>query len=328
MRIVGCALTVLALSICADAAPETRLPWEQAQFFHDGVVRQYRYWVPDASESACAVLILLHDADENLQTVFDRSSAANRRWQQLAQSEGFILLVPNGTDLRTGKGRGQRLHWNDCRPNNERRHRSSVSDDVAFLREVIERVAREHHVDASRIYATGAGEGGLMAMRLAFEAPDIVAAVSSIHATLPFNTDCERSRVPVPMLLINSTQDSRFRWNGGNLGERHGLMMAVPRMRKLLIAYNWAREDEARHETRPDHDPADGCTVERMWVPGSERGADVCFYTIEGGGHALPSRVHGLSERDVARIGPQCRDIEMVDESWQFLRNYTLAADE
>ena len=49
----------------------------------------------------------------------------------------------------------------------------------------------------------------------------------------------------------------------------------------------------------------------------------MAFYTVNGGGHRLPSIAHG-DFFNPEENGPQNRDIEHTAEIWNFLENHTL----
>ena len=57
--------------------------------------------------------------------------------------------------------------------------------DVAYVRQILERLGTELALNRTRIYATGLSAGGGMAFQLALEAPDLVAAIAP-GAPLPF----------------------------------------------------------------------------------------------------------------------------------------------
>ena len=269
-------------------------------------------------------MVLFHDGGESMDSVFGKNATGLNRWKDLAETEGFYLVVPNGTDLKTGEGRGGRLYWNDCRPSTDWKNRRVETDDVSFVRKFLTDLKDSVDYDPSRVYATGVGEGGMMALRLAFEAPDVVAAVAAVNCSIPLNTNCKRSKKPVPMFLMNGTKDEVFPWIGGQIDGRDGLVASVPKMRVYLTGYNWVERDKQETRNLADKDSEDGCRVKRQFFPGTSVGADICLYTIEGGGHAIPSMKYPQSKGLTKKWGSQCRDLEMAVEAWHFMNGYTL----
>ena len=95
----------------------------------------------------------------------------------------------------------------ECRPLPPTPLRAQVSavDDVAYLREVINDLARRNEVDADRVYAWGHSLGGFMAHRLACDLADHIAAVVSVAGALSRNP-CTPSR-PVSILVYQADDD-------------------------------------------------------------------------------------------------------------------------
>jgi len=312
------------LSFCAVNAKPADPGWQNEQFFHESNLRQFRYYVPTEIAATHAVVILFHDGGQNMNWVLSEGAYASNRWLDLAESEGFILVVPNGSNLKTGQGRGQNLYWNDCRPDTKSGSRRSTSDDVEFIRKVMERVQENAGFDPTRIYATGSGEGGLMAFRMAFEAPDLIAAIAVSNCALLQNSNCERKKVPIPMMVTNGTEDEVFLWIGGAIKKRDGFSIAIPKMKNYLTGYNRVNRELAEKIELADREPSDQCTVQRQFFPGFEGGADLCFLTLEGGGHVDPSIQYPVSKSHLRKYGNQCLDIEMAVEAWHFLSAYSL----
>jgi polyhydroxybutyrate depolymerase len=322
-HLLGWVLLLSGMTAWPVLAQTETVKWKERQFYHEGVLRQYRYTADTADTRVPAtVLLLLHDGGQNYNRVFDGEATPNRHWINLARQEGFILLVPNGTHLKSGQGRGQNLHWNDCRPDMRLSNRRSGSDDVTFMRKVLLDLGETSGIQINRIFATGAGKGGLMALRLAFEAPDLVSAVAAVHCNLPLNSACKSKGVPVPILLMNGNADSRFPWVGGDIDGNRGSILSVPRSRNMITNYNYSDTQSARKAVLPPGETGLAATVQRDFYPGTQHGADVCFYTLIGGNHELPSKQYPGKRKKSGKTGSQNRDIEMADEVWRFLRSY------
>lgn len=126
---------------------------------HDGKERSFRLTVPSsAGEKELPLVIGLHyypgsgRGFENL-TGFSR----------LAEREGFLVAYPDGLN--------DAFNALMC---------CGSEDDVGFIRAVIDKIASEHKVDRSRIYATGISNGGDMTYRLAAELPGVFAAIAPV----------------------------------------------------------------------------------------------------------------------------------------------------
>jgi poly(3-hydroxybutyrate) depolymerase len=81
-------------------------------------------------------------------------------------------------------------------------------DDVAFVDAMLDLLAREYAVDASRIYASGFSNGGQMTSRLALERYDRFAAIAAAAGGLALTP------APIPralsMVFSVGTLDDRF----------------------------------------------------------------------------------------------------------------------
>ena len=60
-------------------------------------------------------------------------------------------------------------------------------DDIGFVLAVLDAVAAEYNLDPDRVYATGFGNGGMMAYRLGCEAADRFAAIAPVVSALTTN---------------------------------------------------------------------------------------------------------------------------------------------
>ena len=79
---------------------------------------------------------------------------------------------------------------------------------------MLDQLALKYSVDTHRIYATGLGDGGFMALRVGCSMADRVAAIAAVSATLPKTMICLPSR-PVPALFMDGTDDPIIPYNGG-----------------------------------------------------------------------------------------------------------------
>lgn len=66
--------------------------------------------------------------------------------------------------------------------------RESV-DDVAFIVAIIDRVEADHDIDATRVYAFGHSNGGIMSHRLACELSERIVGIGVVAGTLGID-DC------------------------------------------------------------------------------------------------------------------------------------------
>lgn len=134
----------------------------------------------------------IHPGDHAIELVAvgrDRSPGLNA----VTDPRGWLVVAPDGIDHR----------WHDGREDI-----ADGIDEVAFIRQLIDDVARRAPVDLDRVFATGISNGAMMSGRLACEVSDRIAAVAQVAGTLGVATEaaCRPSR-PVSVLVVAGTAD-------------------------------------------------------------------------------------------------------------------------
>jgi polyhydroxybutyrate depolymerase len=285
-------------------------PFEARTLVQDGLERSYYVWVPSSVDNAAPapLVLVLHGGGGNPGHVCRTTSGV----AALAQDEGFIVACPAGVEG----------HWNDGRQNDAYRSQRENIDDVAFLRAVVDAVGEEAPVDRSRVYVTGLSNGGMMTLRLACEAGDTFAAFGAVIANLPADLDC-RPAGPVPVMLMNGTEDPLMPWDGGQV---HFLRRELGAVKSTGdTAAFWAQVDGCSPNpdvtSLPDLDPNDKTTVERLTYPDCSPGTDVVLVAVNGGGHTLPG---GDQYAPVWLVGPVSHDLDGAQTIWDFLSAHRL----
>ena len=303
----------------AGALAEAGLHLQYLQ--HRGETRRYALYLPRQPDKSPALVIELHGGGIHIEDMTGESGYRTpyRLWMNLADREGFIVAYPEGLDGAYGKPA-----WNDCRANQSV---NSSADDVGFIATLIDRIAEQQPIDRNRIYVSGTSNGGLMALRLATELPERIAAVAAVAAAMPEVSACPPPETPVSVLFMNGTADNHLPWKGGFLSSppnpEHGSVLSTPRSVRIWRELNHA--DRVPIVCRyPDRDPDDGSTVVRLAYVNGLHDTEVVLYRIKGGGHSAPSRKERYSRLFERLFGKQNHDIEMVQEVWRFFRNQRL----
>jgi len=171
---------------------------------HDNRRRTYRLHLPPAYDDSTELplVIALHGSTSNADTF-----ARNTAFAEKADAEGFIVVIPNGS----GRLPNLILTWNvgKCCGYSTRIH----SDDVGFLRALIESLSANLAVDPDRVYVTGSSNGAMMSFAAACELSDLIAGVGSVSGALIWSP-CEPEQ-PVSVLMINGGQDDLVPIEGG-----------------------------------------------------------------------------------------------------------------
>lgn len=288
----------------------------------DGVQRWFLMQAPHDVSKPAPVLIVLHGGTQSMRKMFAENAGASRGWPQLARRENALLLVPNAANAETGDTKSDDQNWNDLR---EDVSRQSSADDVGFILKLIEWASKNHNVDASRVYVTGASNGGMMTFRLLIEAPEKFAAGAAFIAALPETSSRIKTPTqPTPLLIANGTADRLVGYNGGKIPGGRGEMQSVAKTVKWWINANKADINSAKVLRLKDRDPEDGCTIEKTTFNAADGGAPIETYTMIGGGHNIPSAKYALPGNWLVQrlIGPVCRDVEGIELAWSFMSGF------
>jgi polyhydroxybutyrate depolymerase len=172
-------LALAASGLCCGGVPTAPSAATHKLVFN-GVTRSYVLHVPYSFQpSVSALVVALHGAGDN-GAGFQTSS----RLSDKADQVGFAVVYPDGLF-------NSRLGATDWEYYGE-----DFSDDVGFLRQLINTLKADLHPDPTRIYVAGFSDGGRLAYRLGVELSDLVAAIGVISGSL-----FQDSRRPVPSAL-------------------------------------------------------------------------------------------------------------------------------
>jgi len=279
---------------------------------HDGLKRTYLLHSPDNLEKGKSVplLIALHG---KLGTGKLMVKLTCKKFNTLADKEGFIVVYPDGIDKS----------WNDGRPIKSKPNKinDSIIDDVGFISALIDELIKTHCVDPARVYVTGMSNGAMMTQRLAIELSDKIAAAAPVCGNIPVDLK-STPKNSVAMLIINGTADPLVPYEGG---EVHFLNMKVGKVTSTVESVNfWVSNNKINNSPKfdylPDTNPADGCRVKRTSYGNIGEKGEVVLITIEGGGHTWAG---GMQYAHKMWIGKTCRDINACDMIWEFCKQHS-----
>jgi len=275
-----------------------------------GLQRTYTVHIASSYDRAkpTPLLIVLHGGGgtgQGMNKLTNFNAIANR--------ENFIVVYPDGFEN----------HWNDGRGVQWQAQTENV-DDVGFISALIDHLSDELNIDAKRIYVTGISNGGMMSHRLGCELSQKIAAIAPVASNIPVSmASVWAPSRPVPVLIINGTDDTLERWEGGEirLGRNtYGLVLSVSDTVNFWVG--WHQCSQAPTVTQlPDNDPADGTTVRKAVYGGCQDGAEVILYAVVGGGHTWPGGLQYLPE---FVIGKTSRDFNASEVIWQFFKEHPI----
>jgi polyhydroxybutyrate depolymerase len=295
---------VSAAAILTVAAPPPGI-LSGKSLLHDSLQRTYLEYVPQGlPATAVPLVIVLHGGTESA-AIAAGSTRATSVWRDIADLDKFVVVYPDGVDN----------NWHDCRSDSAI---VGTADDVGFIDALITRVASEHAIDASRIYVTGASNGGMMTYRIAQELSARVAGVGAVIANLPVDpmASCHGAPQPLTVVIMNGTADALMPYLGGPVAgsaDRGTVRSAQETLNYWLAVDGCTGLTTPAVENLPDLDPTDGSTVVRQTWGACRDGTRVVFFRVDGGGHTEPSRT-------VFTSGRQNHDVEGVAEIWRVLK--------
>lgn len=282
-----------------------------------GATRTFDVYLPDGLAPNAALLLALHGGTLSNQSL---RGGAGAELLRLADRDGFLVILPNGTDAAGESAAAGAFNWNDCR--SDAGPATTPSDDVGFVSALIDWAIGEYAIDPGRVYVTGASNGGMMTYRLLLELSERIAAGAAVVANLPANSECRAApAVARSLLIMNGTADPIMPFAGGAVAATRGRVLSSDETR-----YRWRSLLDAAGEPErlefPDLDPSDGGTVARESYFGAS-GTELLYYRVEGGGHSAPSIAYPSPP---GAFGAQNHDIEAMVEIWSFLSRQRAAA--
>jgi polyhydroxybutyrate depolymerase len=273
--------------------------------------RNFLYYAPSSKPLFKAPLILvLHGANEGPR---DIEAATQYRFNELADNDGAVICYPEGVDF----------WWNFDSKATLKANRQIV-DDVKFISVLIDHLVSKYSLDPHRVYVTGMSAGAIMALRLASELPHKITAVAPVAGSNPLNflMNCD-SKPPVSILFMNGDQDNLVPFNGGMAHMGNSTWEAQTDPVPLSVDH-WATCEECfgRPVTTdlPVINRMDPTRVQLVTYPVSNKGADILFYVIHGGGHRWPNAFQypGVDQK----LGKMSVQIDATTIIWDFFKRH------
>jgi polyhydroxybutyrate depolymerase len=173
-------------------------------------------------------------------------------------------------------------------------------DDVGFISALIADVGKNLALDKRRIYVAGFSDGGRMAHHLGCKLAPTIAAIAVVSGSLK-DDSCSPSKV-MSVLAVHGTSDDQVPFDDPALtnppAPLFGVAATLPPSIQFWIAANGCGSGT---QDRPAAD-----VLRTAFV--TCNGAEVVFYTIEGGSHAWPGDPGGagsqppMSEVQASRV--------------------------
>ena len=141
-----------------------------------GNLRMFKY-IPDQLPGSAPLIVVLHGCKQNEPTYANEAG-----WVQLADKLHVVLVMP---------AQVQENNANNCfnwfQPANATRGKG----EALSIRQMVDKMTRDHNIDPKRIYVTGLSAGGAMTSVMLATYPEVFAAGASSQAC---RTDVRRTR--------------------------------------------------------------------------------------------------------------------------------------
>jgi len=269
----------------------------------DGRDRRYRLYVPASlPQGTVPLLVALHGGLGS-----SAQFATNSGFDGLAEANGFVVVYPDGVGgLANGTGPQT---WNGgycCGAAT----RLGV-DDVGFVEQLLDLLARDLPVDPARIFAAGHSNGAILAYRLACELGDRIAAIGVQAGSLGVDT-CTPAR-PVSVFHLHGTADTNHPIDGGTGSGVSGVAFRPARTAVEALA----AADGCTPTPVPGTDPANPDLAVETWS-GCRAGTQVRLVAVTGASHAWMGRA-AASPGAAALVGEPYPGLDASRAIWSFL---------
>lgn len=254
---------------CDAADPALAGSTTDGRFDHADLERVYNLTLPDEPATEPIPLVVnLHGA-----TGRDDSQDAISRFDELATSEGFVLLSPQATDpLRV---------W-EIRPSR---------DDTTYVLALLDAVESGLCIDRGRVYLTGFSMGAMLATTLSCMQPGRFAGIGAVSGLADVEACQDPARRRTPLIAFHGTEDDKVLADGTYDETVTAVSGLPPGPSREELAVAWA--DDLGCVGDPTVTDAPPVTSTVFTCPD---GAGVEFHLIAGADHHWPGGDQGPVE--------------------------------
>ena len=254
--------------------------------------RTFHFNKPSSHNNTSSLIFILHGSGNSGQRIMKLCSGI----ESISESENLLLVYPDG----------YKNFWNECRKMANSEANVIDIDEKEFFNSMIEYFTTKYQVNKNQIFVIGTSGGGHMAYKLALTMPEKFKAITAIIANLPdeANMDCVESGIPIPIMIINGTDDPVNPYNGGEIKVRLPTILGTVRSTDETFEY-WANlggyTGKPKKEKIEDADPSDGKTIEKFTYKRKGK-PEITLLKVINGKHNYPN------------------DIDVNLESWNFFK--------
>ena len=259
--------------------PELQNTIIKGSMLFDGKNRSYIYYVPNGLPQNPSLVIALHRSKSNAQ---DLRETMNYRYDELADKYKFIVLYPDGYEG----------NWNDCRKAPKDSAHKLKINDTGFIKSLIDLFKKNYSINSAQVYATGFSAGGHMCLKLAVEIPELISKIAPtlFQIPLPENYTCDKSITPLPILIVNGTDDPISPYEGGEVSIlkiiKQGKVYSVNETAKHFLKLNNLFNEPIISNYPSIFDKNEIWIEKKVWKENKK--FPLHQIIVHGGGHTLP----------------------------------------
>lgn len=277
----GQSVSLAVITLVIGDVSETGLFDLRLQF--DNLQREYLLYIPGSytGNEPLPVVFSLHGAGGTKESQYELSE-----FDQLAESENFILITPEATAIG-----GPFTFWNQNSAANR-------ANDVGFINALIDEIAASFNVDLDRVYIAGSSNGAFMALEIACRLEDKIAAVAAVKGYMLQDqiSACNPSK-PTAIIQMHGTEDPLVSYDG------------VEATIGFWTSFNHTEATPVVSDL-PDLDPTNGNTAIRYLYNGGINGVEVQHLQVNNGAH------------DWFGEPGTNYDINASEEAWAFFKRF------
>lgn len=261
----------------------------------DNTNRTYVIYLPENLEENAPLLFVCHGYGGSANGIMNYS-----KFNHLADENGFAVCYPQGSiDSYNSSFWQIGLSY----------HVNENVDDVKFLSELAIKLQNEYRINPENTFVTGFSNGGDLCNLLASKASDIFKAAAPVAGTImKWIADEHSSGNPIPILMINGTNDGVTLWDGDiNDNYGFGAYLSAESMRDFWVEHNNCTE--LIEENLPNLILDDGSSIILEKNINGSNNTEVWFYKVINGSHSWPGHSGNM-------------DIDPSEEIWNFFEHF------
>jgi polyhydroxybutyrate depolymerase len=272
--------------------------------------RQYLIHLPPSFESSqkLPVIFALHGGGGTY-----KNTIKFYNLDGLADQNGFIIVYPNAVNKA----------WHMPGIASREKKLDTAVDDVHFISVLIDTLIANYKANDKRVFCTGISRGGMFSLFLADKLCNRIAGIAPVCGGISktVENDYSFSR-PMPVLLINGTDDPLVKYNGGvgkfnkrNEDNEDADMLPTEDLLAKIIKLDNCSSNAVAIQL-PDTNTQDDCTaVETIYNCNK---VTVDFIKVINGGHTWPGGSQYLPK---FLIGKVCRDFNASEKIFDFFKH-------